>query len=678
MLVLVLGLALAGTEPLCAQTIGSANNFWFAGTRLAFEHPQLHAGQFAVATDDAALGAFLAKVGAVLSYQPGQNYVVFTSADRRVITFTLGDSRFNVAGVDQSAGFAPYVAGNVAFVPFLDLARALFVDPVQDGATTVMQPQIAALEVRPDERRTFVTLRGATPLQFKRTSGASEDTVSLLFTGIASTLEPQRPIDAAGLRAVTIAVGGTPRNPTTTITFETPPGSVRSLAPSESPNSLTLAFAPAGTQLGGTPIPATEHAAPATAELTPSDQAGAPAQPAPAPVASLPPSAADQTAISDTGVAAGPAMPSETATPTAYGLAPATITGLRTQSLDGAFNVSLAISGNVVYEFHRLSDNRWYVDFKPATLGVPNEDQSPNDPSVLSLRVKPFVGPVDRLATVRVALSLQGPRAVNLVPSSEGLTIEVSGQDDPAAQSYGTGELLPGRLYTGIVPLPPVSVAPGQLEAPDEPWKFGRGVQTNSRLIVIDPGHGGSDTGAMHNGLVEKELNLDISKRLRAILIARGWEVKMTRDSDVDVFGPNASARDELQARDDVANKAGARLFVSIHINSFTSGDLNGTTTYYYKATSYALADAVHARLAAALPSKDDGIRKDNFYVIHHATMPAILVETAFLSNSADAQLLKSSAFLQKVAGGIADGIADYASGSQPLSNEGGSSADGI
>ena len=75
-----------------------------------------------------------------------------------------------------------------------------------------------------------------------------------------------------------------------------------------------------------------------------------------------------------------------------------------------------------------------------------------------------------------------------------------------------------------------------------------------------------------------------------------------------------------------MANKAGARLFVSIHINSFTSGDLNGTTTYYYKATSYALADAVHARLAAALPSKDDGIRKDNFYVIHHATMPAIVL----------------------------------------------------
>jgi N-acetylmuramoyl-L-alanine amidase len=103
-------------------------------------------------------------------------------------------------------------------------------------------------------------------------------------------------------------------------------------------------------------------------------------------------------------------------------------------------------------------------------------------------------------------------------------------------------------------------------------------------------------------------------------------------------------------------------MFVSVHSNSFTTSELSGTTTYYYKANSYALADAVHARLTAVLPTKDDGIRKDNFYVIHHSTMPAILVETAFLSNPGDAALLKTTAFRQRVAEGIADGIGDYAS----------------
>jgi N-acetylmuramoyl-L-alanine amidase CwlD len=669
---LAFGLAVAA-GPLCAQTTAGSGNFWFAGTRLAFDRGQLHQGQFAVATDDATLATFLGKVGAVLSYEAGENSIVVTAADHRVISFTLGSPRFNIAGVDQSAAFAPYAQGDAAFIPFLDLARALFVDPVPDGATTVLQPQIAALDVRPDSGRTIVTVRGAMPLAFKRASGPDDDEVSLVFAGTASTLEPQRRIDGAGLRSVAISVRGTPRSPATTVEFDAAPGSVHVLGPSDSPNSLTLVFAPAGTQLGGTPIPAAGRSAAATAALLPADQ-GAAATTGPGPAPTLPPYGGDQTALGDPNAAAAPSpLPSESATPTAYGLAPATITAFNTQSVDGGFDVHLMISGTVTYEFHRLSDNRWYVDFKPAMLSIPAQDVPLTDPSILSLRIKPFVGPSDRLATVRVALTMQSPRAVTLVPAADGLTISVSAQDDLAAQTFGTGELLPGRLYTGIVPLPPPAAVPGEPNANQGAWKFGRGTATNPRLIVIDPGHGGSDAGAMHNGLVEKDLNLDISRRLRAILIARGWQVKMTRDTDVDVYEPNDSARDELQARDDVANAAGARMFVSIHTNSFTTSLLNGTTTYYFKTDSYALADAVHAHLAASLPTKDDGIVKDNFYVIHHATMPAILVETAFLSNPGDAALLKTSNFLQKIAGGIADGIDEYASGSQPLSTSGSS-----
>jgi N-acetylmuramoyl-L-alanine amidase len=183
---------------------------------------------------------------------------------------------------------------------------------------------------------------------------------------------------------------------------------------------------------------------------------------------------------------------------------------------------------------------------------------------------------------------------------------------------------------------------------------------------VIDPGHGGSDTGAQQNGLVEKDLTLDISQRLRTLLVARGWSVKLTRESDVDVYAANDSAHDELQARCDVANNAGARMFISIHINSFTTSDLKGTTTYYYKGVDLPLAQAVHRRLIAALGTTDDGVRKDNFYVIHHTTMPAILIETAFMSNPDDAVLLRSSFFRQKVALSVADGVGDYAGAPPP------------
>ncbi len=88
---------------------------------------------------------------------------------------------------------------------------------------------------------------------------------------------------------------------------------------------------------------------------------------------------------------------------------------------------------------------------------------------------------------------------------------------------------------------------------------------------------------------------------------------------------------------------------------------VNGTTTYYFKAIDRPLAEFVHRRLIAVLGTKDDGVQKDNFYVIHHTAMPAILIETAFDSNPSDAALLRSPDFLQRVAGAIADGVADYA-----------------
>jgi N-acetylmuramoyl-L-alanine amidase len=652
----LLMLSLAGNvAPVRAQTAVAANDFWFGGTRLVFDHPQLRGGQVAVATDDSGLVRFLGKLGAVLAYQPGQNAIVVTAGDRRIVSFTLGDPHVTIAGTPQAAAFAPYAAGASAYLPFLDLARALFVDPVSDGATTVMQPQIATLDVRSENRTTIVTLAGATPLQFKRLSAPDDDDVSIAFYGTASTLENQRTIDGVALKTIGITVEGTPKNPLTIVTFIAASGSVHALVAGESPSALTLAFAPAGTQLGGSAVPAASHAA----------------------VAAMPPSAAAPTlppygdpnanGAADGTVQPVPAVSADAPTPTAYGLPPATLSAIDTQSHDDGLDVRLTISGNVTYEWHRLSDNRWYIDLKPATLTVGTQDQPLDDPAVVSLRVKPFVGPNDHLPTVRVALTLSSPRVVNLVPTGTGLTLAIGAQDDSGSQKVGMGELLPGRLYTGIVPLPPIQ-APASMTGADENWKFGRSAATNPKLIVIDPGHGGSDSGAEHNGLVEKDLNLDISKRLRAILLARGWQVKMTRDSDVDVFGPNASAHDELQARDDVANRAGARMYVSVHTNSFTSSSLNGTTTYYFRPDSYPLAQAVHARLAA-LPTKDDGIRKDNFYVIHHATMPAILVETAFLSNPGDAGFLKSGAFLQRIAGCIADGIEDYASNSQPLSD---------
>jgi N-acetylmuramoyl-L-alanine amidase len=269
--------------------------------------------------------------------------------------------------------------------------------------------------------------------------------------------------------------------------------------------------------------------------------------------------------------------------------------------------------------------------------------------------------------TVRVALSLGGPKLISIAPSTTGVGIVVGAQDvadQPRSGSGSVGSVVAaGEDNTELVtPAPSDASAPGLTSSGDSGWKFGprsNYVPTNPRLIVIDPGHGGSDRGTIHGGVSEADLTLDMAKRLRDILVARGWQVKMTHDTDVDVYAPDDTAHEELQARVDVANKAGARLFVSVHVNAFINAGPYGTTTYISKPDDVALARIVETHLSAD-GTKDDGIVKSHLYVTLHTRMPAVLVETAFLSNPSDYALLTSAAWRQKVAQEIADGIGEY------------------
>lgn len=640
---------------------GPAMSFWYAGTRLAFDRPQIRASALAVGIDDPGLGRFLLKLNATVSHQAGQKYVIFATGDRRTVSFALGDPSVTVDGTPQAAAFAPYEVRGTVFVPFIDLARTLGVVPVMDGATTVLQPQIGDIDVKTENGISLVTIRGASTLQFKRLSDPTDDRLSLAFIAIGSPLDRDRPVTSPGLRAISVTVGGSVKSPLTVLNFDGAAGGTHVLVPNASPNTIEVAFAPSGVALDGTTIPAVGSAKSASAPLAVRDSNAPPPSPPPAPFRGAVVPGASPAAIAAAPNAVLPPVPGTLSTdaPTAETLAPATITGVTTNATDTGFDLHLAISGPVTYEWHRLADFRWYVDFKPATLAIAPQDSVVASQAVLSLRVKPFVGPNDKLSTVRVGLTLPSPRTVALVPTPGGLTISVGNVDDVDPQITSSGELANGALLASV-PLPP---PPIPTESIPPAWKFGEGETTarNPRLIVIDAGHGGSDAGSVHLGLTEKDLTLDISRRLRTALIARGWQVKMTRDSDIDVYKPNDSGVEELQARDDVANTAGARFLISVHTNAFTSSSLNGTTMYYYKSDSLGLATAVHGRLARELPTADDGIRKENFYVIHHTDMPSILIEVAFDSNPGDAALLRTDAFKNQVAKSIAAGVGDYA-----------------
>lgn len=173
----------------------------------------------------------------------------------------------------------------------------------------------------------------------------------------------------------------------------------------------------------------------------------------------------------------------------------------------------------------------------------------------------------------------------------------------------------------------------------------------NIKTIVIDAGHGGSDVGATREGIYEKDITLDMSKRLAAILKKKGYNVEMTRTTDVYVG---------LKERVIFTADKKADLFVSVHVNSSVSPEGYGLETHYYTPCSYDFAQMVHKQLASSINSKDRGLFKSKFYVINNNIAPSILVETGFISNPDERASLMTDARKQKTAEAIADGIIKY------------------
>ena len=182
--------------------------------------------------------------------------------------------------------------------------------------------------------------------------------------------------------------------------------------------------------------------------------------------------------------------------------------------------------------------------------------------------------------------------------------------------------------------------------------------------VVIDPGHGGSDSGAIGpDGVTEASVTLPVAKDLQQILTASGARAVMTRESDVDVYGPYATDRQELQARVNVgAYTPGAELFLSIHCNAFSSEAAHGMETYYYPKTSAdeRLAALLNEELEKAGGLFNRGVKQANFYVMKHSAMPASLVELGFITNPREEQLLSDEDYQKKLATALARAIGRF------------------
>ena len=174
-------------------------------------------------------------------------------------------------------------------------------------------------------------------------------------------------------------------------------------------------------------------------------------------------------------------------------------------------------------------------------------------------------------------------------------------------------------------------------------------------LIVIDAGHGGNDPGAVANGIYEKNVVLPISLNLGQALQSMGYTVYYSRTNDVEI---------DLEPRVALAERLNADVFVSIHANSLALGNsgISGVETYHSRGSTVGreLASYVHSQIISATGARDREVRGSGFYVVAKTSMPAILVETGYVTNPTEARNLNSPDYQKRMADAIARGVDQF------------------
>ncbi|MFN4066214.1 MAG: N-acetylmuramoyl-L-alanine amidase [Thermosynechococcus sp.] len=238
---------------------------------------------------------------------------------------------------------------------------------------------------------------------------------------------------------------------------------------------------------------------------------------------------------------------------------------------------------------------------------------------------------VSILLTPAPNFRILGPRPL----SAESFVVQIQGANDPPASAPAP------------IDVPPTATT----QPPSQPVPRGRFV------VVIDPGHGGSDPGAIGiGGIREKEIVLDVGLQVAQFLQQQGVQVIMTRTTDIDL---------DLAPRVAIAERARANAFVSIHANaiSLARPDVNGLETYFAPGRSSRLASAIHNSILSSLNIRDRGVRSARFYVIRNTSMDSALVEIGFVTGAEDAANFQNPAWRTQMARAIAQGILNFLTG---------------
>lgn len=194
--------------------------------------------------------------------------------------------------------------------------------------------------------------------------------------------------------------------------------------------------------------------------------------------------------------------------------------------------------------------------------------------------------------------------------------------------------------------------------------------------IIVDPGHGGVDEGTVYGSLKEKDITLSISKKLVGYLDSSGYRGILTRNKDTSLYKTSRGGtveRKDLEARVGIINDSRAKLFVSIHVNSNPDSSANGSIVYYNNSVkgSKELAQSIQKSLntvkAGSRGRTSHSSETANYYVLRNSDVTGVLVETAFISNATERNLLKTESFKSDIAKSISNGIKNYSQASSTV-----------
>lgn len=190
----------------------------------------------------------------------------------------------------------------------------------------------------------------------------------------------------------------------------------------------------------------------------------------------------------------------------------------------------------------------------------------------------------------------------------------------------------------------------------------------NQDVILIDPGHGGSDPGKVGSGnVLEKDINLSLAKKLKKILEKQKFKVYLTRDGDYNLAGSASNVKiSDLKNRKQQIFDREPMAVISIHQNSYPSGDVHGAQVFYYQGSSKSklLADSIQTSLISGLDSKNHRQAKSNtdYFLLKDNPYPTVIVECGFLSNEEEKQKLQTDSYQETAAQCISLGLKKYLS----------------